>query len=249
VGSVPVNRDVTCLKQRLMQPRLAIVLLGLLAGCTNPKLEQTLKQPAAQMDASSFWEWFSTNRDTIALNMRSSDHNTIQKTLGDVDERLQLVAPGVSFLYGHNDGENEFVATARGDRDAIPNVHALIESAPLIEGWKFTAFRPPSEEHERRIEMGDLTLAVSDVSFQGFDLGEEGLGITLYPDGMTEDRRDLYQRAAIALMDHTIGEYDAMVLIDSLRVDPRSGIPEGSQTLPLAGLREFLHEVRGLNDP
>lgn len=241
-----VIASVTCRTKRLMQPRHAIVLFALLAGCTNPKLEQPLQEPTATMDASGFWEWFAANRDTIASNMRSSDQNTILKTLGEVDERLQRVAPGASFLYGHVDGENEFVATAGGVRDAIPSVQALIESAPTIAGWKFTAFRPPSG-NGARITMEDLTLVVSDVTFQGFNLGEVGLGITLYPEGMTEDRRSLYQRAAITLMDHTIGEYDAMVLIDSLCVDPLSDLPERSKTTPLSELREFLHEVRGLN--
>jgi hypothetical protein len=231
-----------------MRPKYAILLLMLFIGCVKEP-EQPLQEAAGKMDAARFWEWFASNCESIALGMRSDDQDTVKKTLGDVDERLQHVAPGVSFLYGHNDGVNEFVATAGGDRDFIPNVNALIESAPTIDGWKFTAFRPPSENQEARITINDLTLAVSDVAFQAFDLGEEGLGITLYPDGMTEDRRDLYQRAAITLMDHTIGEFDAMVLIDSLRVDPLSDIPEGSKTTPLSELREFLHEVRGLNDP
>lgn len=183
--------------------------------------------------------------------MRSGkDSHAFAEALGSVNGRLEGIASGLSFLYGWKKAtsRSEFVATANGNPSLITAVESLIAAAPDIDDWIFTAFKPGGDPTGAQLKIADLVLTAADITFQAFALRDIGLGITLYPAGMTEEKRDLYQHAAIALMDHTIGEYDGMTLIASLRVDPIADAVAEEPRKPLTELSAFLHAFRAAQD-
>jgi hypothetical protein len=218
-------------------PKLHVLLIFFVAvlGCTPSKT--TLDNPTM----NEFWTWFDQNKDSIATAMKSGNEETIRKTLDDVDTHMQQVAPGISFLFGQLDNEYEFVVTAGGDRKHFPNVQSFVDAAPKIAGWKITAFRQPSVASDFRLQIGGIAMGAKDIQFQAFDIAD-GLAITLYPANMTEDNRDLYSQAAVVILDHLVGEYDAVTKIQSLMVQPPSKAESGVPMRPMTELREFLNQ-------
>ena len=88
--------------------------------------------------------------------------------------------------------------------------------------------------------MGDIDLGVEDVKFQAFDLEGGKLGITLYPKGLTDENRDIVGNATIVLLDHTVGEYNAVMKIDSLIMQPIEKAEKGKKLYCLSKLPKFL---------
>jgi hypothetical protein len=214
-----------------------IIMMGLavLTGCSKreTELDTTIM--------NGFWIWFDQHKDSIATGMKSGDEEAIRITLKDVDTRLQKTAPGISFLFCDHDGEYEFIVTAGGQREHFSNVQSFVDAAPKIDGWRITAFRQPSDDNFK-LEMGGIAISASDIEFQAFDLVDGGVGITLYPADMTEDQRDLYSHAAVTLLDHVVGECDAVTKINSLVVDPPAKIEPGIPVRSMTELREFLNQ-------
>lgn len=204
---------------------------------------------SAQSLSSTFWDWFLANRNSISERMRSGDGDKFESTIQKVNEKMQLVAPDAFFLYKYDGQRNIFFASADGVRDAIPLLKQLIKAAPVIEDWGFLAFRPGDNDPGARIVIKDFVLSVSGISFLAFDLGDEGIGITLYPTDMTEDCLQPFEFAASVLMQHIIGEYEAMPLIDSLQGQPLSHVAKGVQAIPLAELGSFLRKANGIKGP
>ena len=196
-----------------------------------------------------FWEWFIEHRETISSDMRSNDKDRQRETVHRVDSRIGEVAPGVGFVYGHSGKPNRFVITANGIRERIPLVEEMLESAPKLDDWEFVAFRPPSNAtSDFQITIGEDTLDIEDVVCRAFDLREEGIGVTLYPRQMCDENYDRIRTLATILMDHVIGEYASMTLIDSLRVDPLSEMHSTKNAVLLSELREFLEEISDNRD-
>jgi predicted fused transcriptional regulator/phosphomethylpyrimidine kinase len=55
-----------------------------------------------------------------------------------------------------DDDTAELVLTADGSLLNIAFVEDLVETAPNLKGWKFTALKPAMENEDFTINMGDL---------------------------------------------------------------------------------------------
>lgn len=215
---------------------LAIAVVALLAfpGCSRKSAPPLIDAAAQQR----FWDWFRHNDQRIAKDMQSGDMPRIQAALNDVDSRLQQANPGLSFLFGSKDkeGRYDFVVTADGNKEYFDAVKQFVKTSPKLDGWKLTAFRPPSGDPKSiAIEMNGLKLTVADVQFQAFDFNGK-LGITLYPKGLTEANYEPMGNATLMLLDHVVGEYDAVTKIDSMELHPVSEAEKGVPLQPLLEL-------------
>jgi hypothetical protein len=169
----------------------------------------------------------------------------VDPTLTEVNSRLQKANPGLSCLFGAREDHYEFVVTADGHKEYFDAVTRFVETSPKIEGWQLVAFRPPlASPAGFKIKMGGVELSPEDVQFQAFDLGEGRLGITLYPKGLTDDNREPLGNACVILLDHTVGEYDAVMKIDSLALKSASESEKGVPLRPLLELPDLLSKRR-----
>ena len=227
--------DVICLKipmHKLTLFSFSILVLGVIGCSTGSKLVD-------KQAMNDFWAWFEENEGSIVSAMTSGDTERIRTTINDVDSRMQKVTPGISFVFGGNDAGFEFVVTAHGDVDYFPNVQAFVDASPEIEGWEIVAFRPPSTSIDSKMKIGGIEIGATDIKFQAFDV-VGGIGITLYPTGMTEENRDLYSHAAVLILDYLVGEFVAGTKIESLMVEPLSNAEHGVPMRPLTDLPEYL---------
>jgi hypothetical protein len=113
--------------------------------------------------------------------------------------------PDLVFEFGPTEPKREFVISAGGIKRAFPAVVSLVASAPTVDRWRITGFRPRRtpvstvEFHRKRVDP-------KDVQFTLISNGEV-VGIRLFIPGHPETDSDLRQIGYL-LLDEALGEYD-----------------------------------------
>lgn len=100
-----------------------------------------------------FWNWFKANEKAFFSAVKS--RTNIEKDFFDhLMPKLNELKKGYFFLSGMSGPDiAELVLTADGDIKNIAFVEDLVASAPKIDGWLFTALKPPMDI-KNVIEMG-----------------------------------------------------------------------------------------------
>jgi hypothetical protein len=147
-----------------------------------------------------FWAWF------IQHSAKLFDFEADQKRLFDkLATELQRVDPNLTFEFGPKAAKREFVISAGGIRKAFPAVSALAHSAPALDRWQITAFRP-RRQTANVVEFSGKRVDPKDVQFSLLDNGKMA-GIHLFIPGFVEGDADLKQIGYL-LLDDVLGEYD-----------------------------------------
>lgn len=164
-----------------------------------------------------FWRWFTGNAPKIEQEVRRFTCHDAPPRLAfhELGRRLKAVEPGLVHEIGIDpDGKVELIVSADGLHHRIPFVTGLIDAAPVLPGFRFTAFRP------RRV--GDVLSIVGlgevDAECLAYVSRPEGpkLGLTVYVDRAAP--QDLREAAAFLKLDADLGEYDVMTGVGSLEV-------------------------------
>lgn len=140
---------------------------------------------------NTFWNWFQDNNQTIKNLINETPLNQkhisfwLSKNLGYYCKEIDfmIVFPKVC------NGKTELIITANGNSEYFKQVIDLIDNAPQLRNWKFTAFIQPIENIEKIIEgldepyiFQEITLKTSEIKFSllNFDEETKKLDITVY---------------------------------------------------------------------
>lgn len=146
---------------------------------------------------------------------------------------LRRVDHDLTFEFGPvlSDGRREFIVSADGHRRAFPAVQQLVATAPQLERWIVTPFRPPkSTDHS--IQVGDLSLGAEDVWFTSEPDGDK-VGITLYLRGLENRDDNQFGIISYLLLDNALGEFTVETRVGFIERKPLPADPES------CGLRPF----------
>ena len=127
------------------------------------KKEDTIKS------YDDFWNWFQKN-EKIFFNV-IKHHKNIEKDFFDkLSPKLKELKDGFFYLTGmYNETTAELVLTADGTIKNIVFVEELVNSAPKIDGWKFTALKPALDIKDVSIEMAGYKFNDKTLSFYAND--------------------------------------------------------------------------------
>ncbi len=164
----------------------------------------------------SFWDWFQSNEATLRnLNIEKPE---IQKQfLYWLDKHLHYYSKGLNciLIFPKNKKITELIVSANGNQEFFSNVITLIDNAPKLQYWKFTAFIQPSENIEE-MEAGldkpyvfkDINLKASELKFMPFQYeGVKKIDMIVYLKNFTIhcNNKNLLQVVFIIMQD-IIGE-------------------------------------------
>ncbi|SEP12126.1 hypothetical protein [Mucilaginibacter sp. OK283] len=179
-------------------------------------------------EIARFWNWFKEqgkqladlNRPGIADDEKEELLDAILYALHQYCDQLFFDIGG---LYGE---EQEFVVTAEGNVDYFSKVEELIDDAPEIEGWLFTAFMPPRDLEYTRI-FEDVELKPLEMWFLPLNNSKEpksiGLRICLPNYELVANSKWL-QAAVYKILDTALGEKAFALDIDYIEI---KGMPPG----------------------
>jgi hypothetical protein len=103
---------------------------------------------------NTFWNWFQDNNQTIKKLINETPENQ-KHILFWLGKNLSYYCREIDFIIVFPKKENsttEFIVTANGNSNYFQQVTLLIDNAPRLRTWKFTAFLIPTEQINKVIE-------------------------------------------------------------------------------------------------
>lgn len=168
---------------------------------------------------SDFWNWFQANEKTFFNVVKS--HKDIEKSFFDkLSPKLAELKDGYFYLTGmYDDNTVELVLTADGNTKNIVFVEELVEQAPKINGWKFTALKPAMEIENVVINMAGYKFDSDNLFFYSNDYTDypDEIDICVIHNERTEENKQQIGNGTYIFLDNYLGELDFLNNIDNLK--------------------------------
>ncbi|MFV8351750.1 hypothetical protein [Flavobacterium sp. XS2P14] len=130
---------------------------------------------------NTFWNWFQDNNKTIQNLINEIPKN--QKHICFwINKNLSYYCKEIDFIIvfpKNGNTKSELIITANGNPEYFNQVIDLIDNAPQLKNWKFTAFIQPTERIDKIIDGFDepyifheITLKASELKFKYLDFDE-----------------------------------------------------------------------------
>ncbi|WP_162128047.1 hypothetical protein [Flavobacterium phycosphaerae] len=129
-----------------------------------------------------FWEWIQYNESTLR-NLRNEKPKVQKMFLFWLDKHLHYYCTDLEciLMFPANDSEPiQLVISAGGNPEFFEQVVTLVDAAPKLKNWQFTAFIQPTQSIDE-MEAGldkpyvfkDITLKASELKFMPFEYEDE----------------------------------------------------------------------------
>jgi len=189
---------------------------------------------------SDFWNWFQQNEKTFFKVVKT--HKDIEKDFFDkLSPKLAELNDGYFYLTGmYNEDNAELILTADGNAKNIVFVEELVEQAPNINGWKFTALKPAMDIENVSINMNGYTFDSENLFFYSNDYPSypDEIDICVIHNERTEDNKQEIGNGTYIFLDNYLGELDFLNNIDNLKII--SKYEAEKELVPIAKLKDFL---------
>lgn len=192
---------------------------------------------------ADFWNWFQNNERKFydIVKYRSSNEVVEKEFFDKMSPRLGELKDGYYFLTGMADDTTaELIITADGIVENIVFVEELIQQAPEIPGWKFTAFKPSLDIEDVCIQMEPYTFDKDNIHFYSNDLARypDEIDITVVYSGPNADNETDISNGVYIFLDNYLGELDFVNNIDRIQVISNNDARK--ELVPIAKLKDFL---------
>ena len=131
---------------------------------------------------NTFWNWFQDNNQTIK-NLINETPKSQKHIAFWLNKHLNYYSRDIDFMivFPKNIfGKVELIITANGNPEYFNQVIDLVDNAPQLKNWKFTAFIQPTERIDKIIDGFDepyifheITLKASELKFLTLEYYEE----------------------------------------------------------------------------
>ena len=187
-----------------------------------------------------FWDWFQNNEKDF-FKVIKNQGNIERDFFNKLSPKLNQLRDGFWFLAGMFDNNTaELVLTADGVYKNIVFVEELVQSAPHIDNWKFTALKPALEINDVYISMGDLKFSKENLSFYSNDnsyLPDE-IEITVAHADYKEDIKEPITSGVYIFLDNYLGELNSVTTIDSMKIIGQDMAEK--ELIPIEKLKDYL---------
>jgi hypothetical protein len=187
-----------------------------------------------------FWDWFAAHSEWI---FTFETHQS--QVFDELTKRIKKVNPGLVFELAAKrdaDGRREFIVSADGIRTTFPAVVHLVQQAPKLDTWRWTAFRPASTGTPSLV-MGDMEFSYAEFSFSYTKRSDTMIDIILYVSTYDpKDKRVLM--ASCILLDMLLGEFDAAMRLGGVAIKRLKEKEMGVRTYPFTKLRSIVEECK-----
>lgn len=187
-----------------------------------------------------FWDWFLKNEKAFFKVVKN--HSNIEKDFFNLlAPKLAEIKDSLYFLTGMFDNNTvELILTPDGNLKNIAFTEELVNAAPAIKGWKFTALKPAVGIENSNIEMSGSLFNKDNLSFYSNDLCEypDEIDITIVHNDYKEEDRSTIINGTYIFLDNYIGELNTVTNIDSLNFIGKEAAEK--ELVPIEKLNDFL---------
>lgn len=187
-----------------------------------------------------FWNWFLLNEKKffkIVEDGKNIENNFFDK----LSKKINPINEGFFFLCGMLDKNTaELIVTADGNIKNIVFVEELINVAPIINGWKFTALKPANDSDTFGIDMNGYKFDSKNLKFFSTINKEypDEINITLVFENYNIIDKEKIDLGCYIFIENYLGELNSISMIDSITI---IGPNESKQELlPINKLKSYL---------
>jgi hypothetical protein len=199
------------------------------------------KKDIAIKSYADFWNWFEKNEKDFFKAVMSKGENIEKDFFDKLSPKLGELKEGYFFLAGMtNDTTAELVLTADGNIKNIVFVEELVNAAPDLPNWKFTALKPAVDINNLGIQMNGCTFDKDNLFFYSNDENEfpDKIDITIVHLDCTKEIESTITNGTFIFLDNYLGELHFTENIDSINV---IGSADATKELvPIEKLKDFL---------
>ncbi|KFF10447.1 DUF695 domain-containing protein [Flavobacterium hydatis] len=198
------------------------------------------KKEEAIKSNADFWNWFEKNEKDF-YNAVSRGTNIEKDFFDKLSPQLQALKEGYFFLTGMlNEQTAELVLTADGNIKNIVFVEELVNAAPKLPNWKFTALKPATNIENVSIKMGDYTFGTENLFFYSNDDKEypDTIDITVVHLDCNEENKPIITNGTYIFLDNYLGELHFTENIDIIEVIGKD--EANKELIPIEKLQAFL---------
>lgn len=210
--------------------------MGLSDKAFGKKEENTNHQISIYQD---FWDWFLTKEKEFYEVVKDRVH--IEKDFFEViAPKLRHINEGYYFLSGMSDDSTvEFILTAEGEIKNIVFVEELIDAAPKLENWKFTALKPEMNL-DSGISMDGHEFTTENIFFYANEMEgyPDEIDITFVYENITKENKNAVVNGVCIFLDNFLGELNFATQIDTFNVIGKNEASE--ELIPVTKLKDFL---------
>lgn len=190
---------------------------------------------------TDFWNWFLTHEKDFYQIVKEGGQGTIEKDFFEIiASKLNNIKDGYYFLTGMSDDVTaELIITVDGEIANIVFAEELIEAAPKMGHWKFTALKPAMDIQKVSVGMGDYSFSKDNISFYSNELEDyqDEIDLVFVYHGNAKNK-DAITTGVCLFLDNFLGELNFATQIDTFRV---IGIDQAEKDLvPIEKLQDFL---------
>jgi hypothetical protein len=189
---------------------------------------------------SDFWIWYQKNEREF-FNVVKSRQNIEKDFFDIISPKLGELKDGYFYLTGmFDDNTVELILTADGNTKNIVFIEELVSSAPIINGWKFTALKPALNIEDVSIEMAGIKFNTENLFFYSNDFPNypDEIDICVVHSDMTNENRQEIINGTYIYLDNYLGELDFVNNIDNLKIINKNEAEK--ELVPITKLKDFL---------
>lgn len=196
-------------------------------------------EPQVQIRSyADFWTWFEQHERDFARVINTNGN--IEKHVFDVlHPRLHQLNEDIFYLVGKPGGNTiELVFTVDGKFKSIVSAEELVQAAPLLPGWKFTALKPALDNIT--INMHGHAFSNTNMWFyanENADYPDE-IDITIVHDAHNEENAKEIAHGVYIYLDNYLGELNFVSTIDNLAIAGKQNLQK--ELVPINKLRDYL---------
>lgn len=187
-----------------------------------------------------FWSWFQKSEQDF-FNIIKNQGNIEQDFFDKLSSKLNQLREGYWFLTGMcNENTAELIITADGVYKNIVFVEELVQSAPKINNWKFTALKPARNIDNITIGIGDLKFNKENLSFYSNDNPgyPDEIDITIVHADYKEELKEPITNGVYIFLDNYLGELNSLTTIDCMQITGK--YQEEKELIPITKLKDYL---------
>ena len=187
-----------------------------------------------------FWRWLANHRQQIHDEIKGPGSSVSQYwSITELARRLGAVDAALVHEIGMADSSTiELVVSADGIKSAFPAVIDLVKSAPGLDGFKITAFRPRCADGFQLEVAGQVV--TDDLLTYRLTPEDHSLGLELFIDCDLDQQ--LQSMIGFLSLDQRLGEYDVATGLGWIEF--AAGRP--SDALPITQLANDFDSRRGI---
>ena len=189
---------------------------------------------------ADFWTWFQKKeKDFFAIV--KSQRNFEKGFFDKISPKLAELKEGYYYVTGmYDDNTVELVLTADSNAKNIVFVEELVQAAPKIDGWKFTALKPALDIKDVSIEMAGYKFNDQNMFFYANEIAAypDEIDIAIVHTDLTDENKDQILNGIYIFLDNFLGELDFVNNVDRLSISSRQQAKK--ELVPIAKLKAFL---------